>query len=105
MSLGQQQFDLFQKHSCKKKTKLNDQGIKKYRLQDYFLFLANVKNIPIGVAPKQSILINNNTLVGELSGPDDNAKVAYDTEITNWNFSTLDSLQTNFSSTQIFTIS
>jgi hypothetical protein len=25
------------------KIKLNDQGIKKYRLQDYFLFLANVK--------------------------------------------------------------
>ena len=53
------------------KNKLNDQGIKKYRLQDYFLFLANVKNIPICVAPKQSILINNKTLVGELSGPDD----------------------------------
>ena len=34
---------------------LNDQGIKKYRLQDYLLFLANVKNIPVGVAPKQSI--------------------------------------------------
>ena len=27
------------------KNKLNEQGIKKYRLQDYFLFLANVKNI------------------------------------------------------------
>ena len=37
------------------KNKLNDQGIKKYRLQDYFLFLSNVKNIPIGVAPKKSI--------------------------------------------------
>jgi len=87
------------------KNKLNDQGIKKYRLQDYFLFLANVKNIPIGVAPKQSILVNNKTLVGELAGRDDNELCSYDTEITNWNFSTLDSLQTNFSSTQIFTIS
>ena len=67
--------------------------------------MANVKNIPIGVAPKQSILVNNNTLVGELAGRDDNELCSYDTEITNWNFSTLDSLQTNFSSTQIFTIS
>ena len=42
--------------------KLNDQGIKKYRLQDYFLFLANVKNIPIGIAQKQSILGSNSAL-------------------------------------------
>ena len=44
---------------------LNDQGIKKYRLQDYLMFLTNVKNIPIGVAPKQSILKTNSVLVGE----------------------------------------
>ena len=29
------------------KNKLNDQGIKKYRLQDYFLFLTNVKISPL----------------------------------------------------------
>jgi hypothetical protein len=60
---------------------LNDQGIKKYRLQDYLLFLANVKNIPIGVAPKQSILQNSNApLVGE------STTASYDTATTNWNF-------------------
>jgi hypothetical protein len=66
------------------KNKLNDQGIKKYRLQDYFLFLANVKNIPIGVAPKQSILINNNALVGELDAVTDTV-ASYDTNIAIWN--------------------
>ena len=61
---------------------MNDQGIKKYRLQDYFLFLANVKNIPIGVAPKQSILLNNNALVGELDAVT-NTVASYDTNIAN----------------------
>ena len=86
------------------KNKLNDQGIKKYRLQDYFLFLSNVKNIPIGVAPKKSILINNQALVGELNGADDNAIVSYDTLIGNWNFATIDSIVTSFSSSQTFTV-
>jgi hypothetical protein len=57
---------------------LNDQGIKKYRLQDYLLFLANVKNIPVGIAPKQSILVNSNApLVGE------NSTSSYDTATVN----------------------
>ena len=73
---------------------MNDQGIKKYRLQDYFLFLTNVKNIPIGVAPKQSILINNNALVGEMPAAVSNL-VSYDTEVTNWNFKVLTALATD----------
>ena len=64
------------------KNKLNDQGIKKYRLQDYFLFLANVKNIPIGVAPKQSILVENHALVGEMPAPV-STLVSYDTQLAN----------------------
>ena len=85
------------------KIKLNDQGIKKYRLQDYFLFLANVKNIPIGVAPKQNILVNHKALVGELGAAVSNL-VSYDTELANWNFTTLTAMQTGFSSTQTFTV-
>ena len=85
------------------KNKLNDQGIKKYRLQDYFLFLANVKNIPIGVAPKQSILLNQKALVDEMS-EFVSGVVSYDTEIAHWNFTLAASLQTGFSSTQTFTV-
>ena len=78
---------------------LNDQGIKKYRLQDYLLFLANVKNIPVGVAPKQSILANSNApLVGE------NSTASYDTATTNWNFTVQNAISSNLSSTQTFTI-
>ena len=72
-------------------------------MQDYFLFLANVKNIPIGVAPKQSILLNQKALVGEMSELVSGV-VSYDTEIDHWNFTVASSLQTGFSSTQTFTV-
>ena len=88
-----------------RQNKLNDQGIKKYRLQDYILFLANVKNIPIGVAPKQFILVDNHALVGEVLAPAAaSTLVSYDTKVTNWNFKALTALDTNFSTTQTFTV-
>ena len=62
-----------------------------------------MKNIPIGVAPKQSILGSNNALVGEMSSLV-STKISYDTVITNWNFDVATALQTDFSSTQIFTV-
>ena len=31
-----------------------EQGYRKYRLQDYIYFLANVKNIPVGISPAKS---------------------------------------------------
>ena len=55
----------------------------KYRLQDYFLFLANVKNIPIGISQKQSILGSNSALVGETNAATAAGLVSYDTLITN----------------------
>jgi hypothetical protein len=42
--------------------------------------IANVKNIPICVAPKQSILLNNKALVGEMSNLVD-VHASYDTII------------------------
>ena len=85
------------------KIKLNDQGIKKYRLQDYFLFLANVKNIPIGVAPKQNILVNQKALVGELNAITSTV-ASYDTDVTNWNFKALTAMATGFTSTHTFSV-
>jgi hypothetical protein len=88
---------------------LNDQGIKKYRLQDYLMFLTNVKNIPIGIAPSQSILKNNSALVGEQRPTAANANISHDTVIDNWNFTmgTLASASANttLSSTQTYTVS
>ena len=85
------------------KIKLNDQGIKKYRLQDYFLFLANVKNIPIGVAPNQNILVNQKAPVGELNAIT-STYASYDTDVTNWNFKALTAMATGFTSTQTFSV-
>jgi hypothetical protein len=82
---------------------LNDQGIKKYRFQEYFLFLANVKNIPIGVAPKQNIFTNQKALVGEM-GAAESTLVSYDTEVGNWSFTVLANMATGFTSTQTFTV-
>ena len=62
-----------------------------------------MKNIPIGVSPKKSILLNNHAFVGEMNAIVDSV-CSYDTEIAYWNFATLDSLVTSFSSTQTFTI-
>jgi hypothetical protein len=83
---------------------LNDQGIKKYRLQDYLLFLTNVKNIPIGVAPSQSILKNNSALVGEQKTATAAATVSYDAVLDNWNFA-VGTLATAYSSKQTYTVS
>jgi hypothetical protein len=63
------------------------------------LCLANVKNIPVGVAPKQSILVNLNK-----PPVDENSASSYDTATTNWNFSVQNAISSNLSSTQTFTI-
>ena len=53
----------------------------------------------MGVAPKQSILVNSNApLVGE------NSSSSYDTATTNWNFTVQNAISSNLSSTQTFTI-
>jgi hypothetical protein len=49
------------------------------------LILANVKNIQIGIAPKQYILNSNNALVGEMSAKV-GTKTSYDTEIIKLEF-------------------
>lgn len=51
---------------------------KKYRIQDYLQFLANVKNIPVGISPSRSY-INN-----ELATTD-----AGQTVLANWNFAAI----------------
>ena len=38
---------------------VQDIGQKRYRLQDYMMFLANVKNIPVGIAPAKSFLMSD----------------------------------------------
>jgi len=47
---------------------INDIGQKRYRLQDYMMFLANVKNIPVGIQPAKSFIKTSDAITptGEL---------------------------------------
>ena len=66
------------------KIKENDSVARKYRLQDYLMYLANVKNIPIGVVGSKSMILSDAALSKEAS-----AAAGGDTTFTNWNFSTV----------------
>jgi|GEM_PF-5807941 len=50
-----------------------EENVKNYRLQDYFLYLVNVKNIPIGVAPVKSFLKKDNGILPETADTKNNA--------------------------------
>lgn len=67
----------------------NDVGTKRYRLQDYLQFLANVKNIPVGIAPSRSFIASDNAL----NDPKINT-TSNETTVSNWSFSTLSSHMT-----------
>ena len=74
------------------------------------MFLTNVKNIPIGVAPKQSLMKSNSVLVGEQkSVANAGDPISYDTNIANWNFAAgvmaSSSSNTTLSSQQTYTVS
>ena len=62
-----------------------------------------MKNIPIGVAPKQNILVNQKALVGELNAVT-STYASYDTDVANWNFKALTAMATGFTSTQTFSV-
>jgi len=76
-----------------------EENIKRYRLQDYLMFLANVENIPIGVSPVKSFIKNEDALVPVSKdpapgGPGDetllpttwNANVTGQINANNWNW-------------------
>lgn len=54
---------------------------KKYRVQDYLQFLANVKNIPVGISSPINIIKNDDALRHDRSSTDKG-----ETDISKWNF-------------------
>ena len=66
------------------KIKENDSVARKYRLQDYLMYLANVKNIPIGVVGSKSMILSDAALTRETA-----AAAGGDTTFANWNFGTV----------------
>lgn len=67
----------------------NDQGMKRYRIQDYLQYLSNVKNVPVGIAPIKSFIASDNALNDPKTSTTSN-----ETTVGNWNFTTSSSHMT-----------
>ena len=70
-----------------------EQGYRKYRLQDYIYFLANVKNIPVGISPAKSFASSdtacwNRVSINTMDWP------STDMDPATWNFLPLSSHMT-----------
>ena len=74
---------------------------RKYRVQDYINFLANVKNIPVGIAPAKSFIATDDA-VSSLSRQ---KLLAGEILPANWNFQNIISHMSGKSTTTSFTVS
>jgi len=64
-----------------------EENLKNYRLQDYLMFLSNVKNIPIGVGPAKSYIKNENALLPTIGfGGSVDTNMNNQAAAANWNF-------------------
>jgi hypothetical protein len=91
MSSDQIQFDQFQRQLCKRKSKKMTLLQRNIVLQDYLMYLANVKNIPIGFVGSQSMILLDGAVFGVATGAlgKETATVAGgDSTFTNWSFAT-----------------
>ena len=68
---------------------LQEQAIRTYRLEDYMMYLSNVKNIPVGISPAKSFIAVDATTTSKISAttPPPTATAANETLIDNWNIS------------------
>ena len=69
--------------------KIKDDSIaRKYRLQDYLMYLANVKKIPIGVVGSKSMILLDSAANGLATGAlgKETTIAGGDTTFLNWNF-------------------
>ena len=76
----------------KNEARIRQEGeVKKYRIQDYIQYLANVKNIPVGIAPTAQFTYDGNGLArpsvptATFTSQIDNGE----TKISNWNFASI----------------
>lgn len=71
---------------------------RKYRVQDYLNYLANVKNIPVGIAPSKSFVAADTFLNHGLNASGETAPAS-------WNFNTISNHMTGQSTSINFTVS
>jgi hypothetical protein len=70
----------------------NESDARQYRIQDYMEFLANVKNIPVGIQPAKSFIANDDAMNRAYttgSGANAVLKNGGETKLANWNFATV----------------
>ena len=77
----------------------NEADARQYRVQDYFQYLANVKNIPIGIAPHKSFVTNEQGLNRSFSSAVGTPAGEGEVKIANWNFTNTAAHMTGKSST------
>lgn len=66
--------------------KMQEQAVKNYRLEDYMMYLSNVKNIPVGVSPLKSFIGTESAAITKQTGNFDTTDVySNETLISNWN--------------------
>ena len=85
--------------------KINESSTK-YRLQDYMQFLANVKNIPIGISPIKSFLNSDaGSTVNNIPPPTAYAMTSNQINTGNWNFSGTPAHMVNANGSITFSVS
>ena len=74
-----------------------EQAIKTYRLEDYMMYLSNVKNIPVGISPVKSFIgtATETAAISRQSGYTE----TNETSLTNWNLTNATYTETNAAST------
>jgi hypothetical protein len=89
------------------KIKENDSIAKKYRLQDYLMYLVNVKNIPIGVLGSKSIILLDDAANGVATGAlgkKTSTTAGGDTTFTQWSFATAFAAHQTYSQSTTLTV-
>ena len=74
-----------------------EQAIKTYRLEDYMMYLSNVKNIPVGISPSKTFI--GATESTAISRQTDAVDFNGETLLTNWNLTNTTNTESNASST------
>ena len=70
---------------------MQEQAIKNYRLEDYMMYLSNVKNIPVGISPAKSFIKNESEILTQPTG----TAALNETDIANWNLDVTTNTQTD----------
>lgn len=86
----------FQKSETRQR---NEADARQYRVQDYFQYLANVKNIPIGIAPQKSFVADEKGLNRAYSTAVGTPANEGEMKLANWNFTSIAAHMTGKSTT------